>query len=239
MSVITKNSLPVNQITSDIKDSLTKVKMSNSSNKSLLQSALALSQRLDEKQLNLNEERTRINAERFAMQEQEQIMTDDGGYQQGVTDGFESGFSAGIQRGVEIGSKSILDEISKVPGIRDFLKENKKRKKMNEGGVVPGYGDQDTVPAMLTPGEFVIKKDVVDEIGVDNLKVVNDMSDKITPMDISEDTDSGTNEIVVVNRTNVVKQSMVNNSGGEVIPVPIPIAVGGQNDFISYIKSIS
>ena len=238
MSVITKNSLPVNQITSDIKDSLTKVKMSNSSNKSLLQSALALSQRLDEKQLNLNEERTRINAERFAMQEQEQIMTDDGGYQQGITDGFESGFSAGIQRGVEIGSKSILDEISKVPGIRDFLKNNKP-KKMKEGGVVPGYGDQDTVPAMLTPGEFVIKKDVVEKIGVDNLKVVNDTSDKITPMDISEDTDSGTGEIVVVNRTNVVKQSMVNNRGGGVIPVPIPIAVGGQNDFISYIKSIS
>ena len=240
MSVITKNSLPVNQITSNIKDSLTKVKMSNSSNKSLLQSVLALSQRLDEKQLNLNGERTRINAKRFAMQEQEQIMTDDGGYQQGVTDGFESGFSAGIQRGVEIGSKSILDEISNVPGIKDFLKNNKNgSKKMNKGGVVPGYGDQDTIPAMLTPGEFVIKKDVVDEIGVDNLKVVNDMSDKITPMDISEDTDSGTNEIVVVNRTNIVKQSMVNNSGGGVIPVPIPIAVGGQNDFISYIKSIS
>ena len=240
MSVITKNSLPVNQITSNIKDLLTRVEMSNSSNKSLLQSTLALSQKLDEKQANLNEEKTRINAERFAMQGQEPMTDDgDGGYQQGVTDGFESGFSAGIQRGVEIGSKSILDEISKVPGIRDFLKENKKRKKMNEGGVVPGYGDQDTVPAMLTPGEFVIKKDVVDEIGVDNLKVVNDMSDKITPMDISEDTDSGTNEIVVVNRTNVVKQSMVNNSGGGVIPVPIPMAVGGQNDFISYIKSIS
>ena len=240
MSVITKNSLPVNQITSNIKDSLTKVKMSNSSNKSLLQSVLALSQRLDEKQLNLNGERTRINAKRFAMQEQKQIMPDDGGYQQGVTDGFESGFSAGIQRGVEIGSKSILDEISNVPGIKDFLKNNKNgSKKMNKGGVVPGYGDQDTIPAMLTPGEFVIKKDVVDEIGVDNLKVVNDMSDKITPMDISEDTDSGTNEIVVVNRTNIVKQSMVNNSGGGVIPVPIPIAVGGQNNFISYIKSIS
>jgi len=237
MSVITKNSLPVNQITSNIKDLLTRVEMSNSSNKSLLQSTLALSQKLDEKQSNLNEEKTRINAERFAMQGQEPI-TDDGddGYQQGVTDGFESGFSAGIQRGVEIGSKSILDEISNVPGIKDFLK---KGKKMKEGGVVPGYGDQDTVPAMLTPGEFVIKKDVVDEIGVDSLKVVNDMSDKITPMDISEDTDSGTSGIVVVDRTNIVKQSMVNNSGGGVIPVPIPIAVGGQNDFISYIKSIS
>jgi hypothetical protein len=71
------------------------------------------------------------------------------------------------------------------------------------------------------------------------VKAIDNTNNKITPMDISEDTDSGTGEIVVVNRTNVVKQSMVNNSGGEVIPVPIPIAVGGQNDFISYIKSIS
>ena len=93
--------------------------------------------------------------------------------------------------------------------------------------------------ALSSTSVYGTQKDVVDEIGVDSLKVVNDMSDKITPMDISEDTDSGTNEIVVVNRTNVVKQSMVNNSGGGVIPVPIPIAVGGQNDFISYIKSIS
>ena len=65
------------------------------------------------------------------------------------------------------------------------------------------------------------------------------MDNKITPMDISEDTDSGTSEILVVNRTNVVTQSVVNNSGGQVIPVPIPIPVGGQNDFISYVKSIS
>lgn len=31
----------------------------------------------------------------------------------------------------------------------------------NTGGTVPGTGDKDTVPAMLTPGEFVINKDAV------------------------------------------------------------------------------
>jgi hypothetical protein len=30
----------------------------------------------------------------------------------------------------------------------------------NRGGVVPGQGNSDTVPAMLTPGEFVIKMDI-------------------------------------------------------------------------------
>jgi hypothetical protein len=237
MSVITKDSLPVNQITSNISDSLTRVKMSNSSNKALLRSTLALSQRLDEKESVLGNERRKINAEKLAAQEQEQVMVD-GGYQQGLSDGFASGFSVGIRKGIEVGSKNLLDRISEIPGVGDLL-DSRRRRRMNKGGVVPGYGDQDTVPTMLTPGEFVIKKEVVEKVGVDNLKVVNDMDNKITPMDISEDTDSGTSEILVVNRTNVVTQSVVNNSGGGVVPVPIPIPVGGQNDFISYVKSIS
>lgn len=33
------------------------------------------------------------------------------------------------------------------------------------GGSVPGSGSGDTVPAMLTPGEFVVKKSIVDKIG--------------------------------------------------------------------------
>jgi TP901 family phage tail tape measure protein len=36
-------------------------------------------------------------------------------------------------------------------------------KKMARGGMVPGSGSGDTVPAMLTPGEFVLRKDVVDK----------------------------------------------------------------------------
>ena len=236
MSVITKDSLPVSQITSSISDSLTRVKMSNSSNKSLLRSTLALSQRLDEKESVLGNERRKINAEKLAAQEQ--VMVGDDGYQQGLSEGFISGFTVGIKKGVEVGQNNIYDQISKIPGVKNIL-DSLKPKKMNVGGVVSGYGDQDTVPTMLTPGEFVIKKEVVEKVGVDNLKAVNDMDNKITPMDISEDIDSGTSEILVVNRTNVVTQSVVNNSGGEVIPIPIPIPVGGQNDFISYVKSIS
>ena len=237
MSVITKDSLPVSQITSSISDSLTRVKMSNSSNKALLRSTLALSQRLDEKESVLGNERRKISAEKLAAQEQEQVMVD-GGYQQGLSDGFASGFSVGIRKGIEVGSKNLLDRISEIPGVGDLL-DSRRRRRMNKGGVVPGYGDQDTVPTMLTPGEFVVRKEVVEKVGVDNLKAVNDMDNKITPMDISEDTDSGTSEILVVNRSNVVTQSVVNNSGGGVVPVPIPIPVGGQNDFISYVKSIS
>jgi len=43
----------------------------------------------------------------------------------------------------------------------------------NKGGKVPGSGTGDTVPAMLTPGEFVMSKGAVDQIGVDNLMDMN------------------------------------------------------------------
>ena len=41
------------------------------------------------------------------------------------------------------------------------------------GGVVPGHGNRDTVPAMLTPGEFVIKKSSVAKLGASNLASMN------------------------------------------------------------------
>jgi hypothetical protein len=41
------------------------------------------------------------------------------------------------------------------------------------GGYVPGVGNSDTVPAMLTPGEFVIRKKAVEKIGVGNLQNMN------------------------------------------------------------------
>jgi TP901 family phage tail tape measure protein len=41
------------------------------------------------------------------------------------------------------------------------------------GGVVPGQGNRDTVPAMLTPGEFVIRKSSVGKIGAGTLQAMN------------------------------------------------------------------
>jgi TP901 family phage tail tape measure protein len=41
------------------------------------------------------------------------------------------------------------------------------------GGFVPGSGNSDTVPAMLTPGEFVIRKNAVKSIGVNRLQKMN------------------------------------------------------------------
>ena len=46
----------------------------------------------------------------------------------------------------------------------------------NKGGIVPGSGNTDSVPAMLTPGEFVIKKSSVQSIGAQNLFAMNKLS---------------------------------------------------------------
>jgi TP901 family phage tail tape measure protein len=42
------------------------------------------------------------------------------------------------------------------------------------GGMVPGTGNSDTVPAMLQPGEFVIKKSSVNKLGASNLAAMNE-----------------------------------------------------------------
>ena len=44
---------------------------------------------------------------------------------------------------------------------------------MNQGGKVSGNGNKDTVPAMLTPGEFVMNKASTAKIGVQNLMKMN------------------------------------------------------------------
>jgi len=45
--------------------------------------------------------------------------------------------------------------------------------KMNKGGQVPGRGNTDTVPAMLTPGEFVMSKGAVQKYGVNAMESMN------------------------------------------------------------------
>jgi len=45
--------------------------------------------------------------------------------------------------------------------------------KMNKGGSVPGSGNTDTVPAMLTPGEFVLTKEATQKYGTDTLEGMN------------------------------------------------------------------
>ena len=54
-----------------------------------------------------------------------------------------------------------------------FMGGGKGPRAFNSGGLVPGSGNRDTVPAMLTPGEYVIRKSSVGKIGVNNLSAMN------------------------------------------------------------------
>lgn len=45
--------------------------------------------------------------------------------------------------------------------------------KMNSGGIVPGYGNRDTVPALLTPGEGVLNKSAMRYLGPSTIQAWN------------------------------------------------------------------
>jgi hypothetical protein len=78
--------------------------------------------------------------------------------------------------GVVSGTKSLVSGISNIgKSIFGFGKAS--------GGIIPKYyvsggysRGSDTIPAMLTPGEFVIRKNAVDSFGVNNLNKINDGS---------------------------------------------------------------
>ena len=103
---------------------------------------------------------------------------------QGIVGGLTSGaggfLGAGAGRGKGIGAGSIMQpKKGRVPitltgGVRGAPRGFRMpRIRFNEGGVVPGFGNTDSVPAMLTPGEFVVKKDAVGILGLPFLERLN------------------------------------------------------------------
>lgn len=71
-----------------------------------------------------------------------------------------------------LGSVSLLNAGQKFFGGRGFL-STFVGKKANSGGLIPGTGNTDTVPALLTPGEFVIRKSAVRALGLTTLNNMN------------------------------------------------------------------
>jgi DNA-binding transcriptional MerR regulator len=74
-----------------------------------------------------------------------------------------------------IGSLFGLGQKSQAPG--QFFgpggRDGDPRTPFARGGYVPGVGDKDTVPAVLTPGEFVVTKDAAQRLGPRALAQVN------------------------------------------------------------------
>ena len=94
---------------------------------------------------------------------------------------------AGMKKDIEnVGgdSKDSLEKESGMPGnetpaeVSNLQKsnqdvQNQNVQKLNKGGEVKGSGDKDTVPAMLTPGEFVMSKGAVEQYGIDTMEGMN------------------------------------------------------------------
>ena len=79
---------------------------------------------------------------------------------------------------IETGTDVNLEETKPVTGLETTGKETEgenlqQPQSFNQGGEVPGQGNTDTVPAMLTPGEFVLTKDAVNQVGADTLYGMN------------------------------------------------------------------
>ena len=85
-----------------------------------------------------------------------------------------SGIAGGVGGGGQVAGSVIGSSkggFTKVPLTSNYAKPKFRGFKMprirfNQGGVVPGSGNTDTVPAMLTPGEFVVKKEAVGLFGL-------------------------------------------------------------------------
>ena len=85
--------------------------------------------------------------------------------------------------GLMLGAKALdgdfsNEELTEEEKIENEEKANKVLKDFgvlsrNKGGVVPGSGNRDTVPAMLTPGEFVMSKGAVSRFGTGMMAAMN------------------------------------------------------------------
>lgn len=91
----------------------------------------------------------------------------------------------------------------------------------NTGGPVPGSGNRDTVPAMLTPGEYVLRKSAVERIGLDALHRLNQGIGKLDLRGGRQYLNSG----------GAVQQSLGTitlTAGSASAPVSIPAGSAGQ-----------
>jgi TP901 family phage tail tape measure protein len=115
------------------------------------------------------------------------------------------------------------------------------------GGLVPGRGDTDTYPAMLTPGEFVIRKKAVDKIGVTNLHRINRASGGYISQAKSQSSEPKQYFDGARSQRTVQKSQKTKNSGRYIAPkvsTPERAHIGGdlyidQSSLVRYLERYS
>ena len=109
-------SVIADKISSDSRNFLAGVKSSTARNDRTLNSAMNLSMRLDEKEVELSDKRRKINAESFDAPQQIQD-----NFNEGYVSGYQFGVKDGLSKGVELGSNSVLNPLDKFFGALPIL----------------------------------------------------------------------------------------------------------------------
>jgi hypothetical protein len=68
--------------------------------------------------------------------------------------------------------KQVMQETARLLGIQ-YQDPYEASSYAATGGIISGFGNTDSIPAMLTPGEFVINKNAVSKFGISNLNKIN------------------------------------------------------------------
>lgn len=89
-----------------------------------------------------------------------------------IADEYGGALAAGINPVLKgVGAEPIT-----TPTGETYVQGNGGRFLAATGGQVPGVGDTDSVPAMLTPGEFVLSKPAVERIGLENVQAMHEQA---------------------------------------------------------------
>ena len=110
----------------------------------------------------------------------------------------------------------------------------------NKGGEVEdndkdtSNNDEDSVPALLTPGEFVIKKDAVQNIGVETLQGINDAAGKstFTPFFLSKSRNEK-GDLTTYSKFGEKSEEVIESADGSYKSSTITDTTGGGLDEIS------
>ncbi len=93
---------------------------------------------------------------------------------------FGKGLLAGVIVAVPAIAKELTDKLYSSLGVKEGTSTGagqalaRRLLGRAEGGIIPGQGDKDTVPVMATPGEFMIRKQVVEKFGPTFFAAIND-----------------------------------------------------------------
>ena len=120
-----------------------------------------------------------------------------------------------VEDGSDLGEVESGTEEETEEGVVEGMQENPDVPKMNEGGESGKAGDggsniKDSIPTLLTPGEFVLKRKIAEAIGYDKLNEINALQPpsvaqkKLDDVAMLNTKVGNKKDTVIINRTQVI-----------------------------------